>query len=200
MCPPGSRRPATRSDWAGRRHGPCIRLPVGPIPQTRRRDTYGSASDVEGLPEGQPRQHSDPGLPGDGLRGIGQLQPAPRRVPDPHPAEEVVPEVRARGAQRRARQGLRVREGALRRRLRGGHREGPAGVDPRHQPAAVRRARRARSHLLRAALLPGPGHAGRGRRVRGHPRGHGRQGRHRQGRALRPRIPRRRRGRARRAW
>ena len=54
--------------------------------------------------------------------------------------------------------------------------------------------------LLRAALLPGPGHAGRGRRLRRDPRGHGRQGRHRQGRALRPGIPRRRRGRAKRAW
>ena len=61
---------------------------------------------------------------------IGELQPAPRRVPDPHPAEEVVPEVRARGAQRRARQGLRVREGALRRRLarRTSRRSGPAST------------------------------------------------------------------------
>ena len=37
----------------------------------------------------------------------------------------------------------------------GGHREGPPGVDAGHQPAAVRRARGARSDLLRAALLPG---------------------------------------------
>ena len=48
--------------------------------------------------------------------------------------------------------------------------------------------------LLRAALLSGAGHAGRRRRLRGHPRGHEGQGRHRQGRALRPRIPRRRPG------
>ena len=46
------------------------------------------------------------------------LQPAPRRVPDAHPAEEVVPALRPRGAQLRDRQGLRVREGPLGRRRR----------------------------------------------------------------------------------
>ena len=94
----------------------------------------------KGLSQDQPRQHPDPGVPGDRLGGDDQLQPAARRVPDPHPAEAVVPELRARSADVRDRQGLRVREGALRgHRQRGRHREGPARVDAGHRPRAVHR-------------------------------------------------------------
>ena len=46
--------------------------------------------------------------------GDDLVQPAARRVSDAHPAEEVVPALRARGAELRDRQGLRVREGPLR--------------------------------------------------------------------------------------
>ena len=93
--------------------------------------------------------------PGDRVERDDLVQPAPRRVPDPHQAEEVVPEVRARSHLRRGRQGLRVREGPLGRRRRRGHRQGPHRVDQGHQPGAVRRRRRHRSDVRGPGLLPG---------------------------------------------
>ena len=47
--------------------------------------------------------------------GDDLVQPAARRVPDAHPAEALVPALQPRGAELRDRQGLRVREGPLRR-------------------------------------------------------------------------------------
>ena len=53
---------------------------------------------MEGLSQDQPGQHSDQGVSGDRRRRDAELQPAARRVSDAHPAEALVPEVRARGA------------------------------------------------------------------------------------------------------
>ena len=64
------------------------------------------------------------------------------------------PHLRAGSADVGDRQGLRVREGPLRRRERGRHGEGPARVDPGHRPRAVHRRRRDRSDLRRAPVLP----------------------------------------------
>src|SRR4051812_23658819 len=110
-------------------------------------------------------------------------------MPDTHPAEALVPEMRTRSPQYRHRQGLRVREGALRRHGRGGRRESPRRVDTRHQPREVHRRYGDRSDLSRAAVLSRAGRPGRPRGVRGDPRRDAGQGRHRQGGALRPRVP-----------
>ena len=150
---------------------------------------YGCATDVEGISQDQPGQHSDQGVSGDRRRRDPELQPAARRVSDAHPAEALVPEMRARSAEHRHRQGLRVREGALRHRRRGGHREGARRLDARHQPREVHRRHGDRSDLPRAPVLPRAGRPGGARGVRGDPRRDEGQGRHRQGRALRPRIP-----------
>ena len=64
------------------------------------------------------------------------------------------PTLRARSADVGDRQGLRVREGPLRRDDRRGHLEGPAGIDARHRSRAVRRRDSDRSDLRRAAVLP----------------------------------------------
>ena len=133
-------------------------------------------------------------FPGDRLGGDHQLQPAACGVSDAHPAEALVPALRARSADVRDRQGLRVREGPLRRGQRGRHGQGPAGVDPGHRPRAVHRRGVDRSDLRRASVLPRPRRADGEGGVRGHARGHEGEGRHRQARALRPRVPGRRAG------
>ena len=127
--------------------------------------TYGSATYLEGLSQGQPGHHSGEGVPGDRIGRGDLLQPASRRVPDAHPAEELVPALRARGAEHRARQGLRVREGPLRRRDRRGHPEGARRIDARHRPRAVHRRHGDRSDLRRSRVLPGAGRSD-GRRLR----------------------------------
>ena len=154
-----------------------------------RRPTYAAATHVEGLSEGQPGQHPGEGLSGHRVERDDLLQPAPQRVPDPDQAEEVVPEVRARGHHRRGRQGLRVREGPLGRRDRRGHRQGPDRVDQGHQPGAVRRRRRRSTRCTWTRRTTWrPRRHGR-RRLRGDARRHAGQGRHRQGGHPRPRVP-----------
>ena len=124
--------------------------------------------------------------------GDDLVQPAARRVPDAHPAEALVPALQPRGAELGDRQGLRVREGALRRPDRGGLRQGPPRVDARHRSRAVRRRVGDRSDVRRSHLLPRAGRRRGGRRVRRDARRHEGQGRHRQARAVRPRVPGRR--------
>src|SRR5262245_6009186 len=80
---------------------------------------YGS-SNLERLPQDQPGEHPDQGVPGDRIERVDLLQPAPRRVPDADPAEALVPALRPRGADLRDRERLRVREGALGDRVGGG--------------------------------------------------------------------------------
>ena len=102
------------------------------------------------------------------------------------------PALRTRGAEHRAGQGLRVREGTLRRRQRRRHPEGPRRIDARHQPRAVRRRLGDRSDLRRSRVLPRARRSDGRRSVRGDARGDGGEGGHRQDGALRPRVPRRR--------
>ncbi len=98
----------------GRAANPESRIPS---PESRRETHYGSTTDLEGLSQGQPGEHPDQGVPGDRVERHAVVQPAPRRVPDAHSAEALVPALQPRGAQLGAGQGLRVREGALRRAL-----------------------------------------------------------------------------------
>ena len=155
-------------------------------------DQYGCTSDLEGLPENQPGEHPGQGVPGHRDERDDLVQPASRRMPDAHPAEEVVPALQPRSAELGDRQGLRVREGALRRLVRRGHREGPARVDPRDRSRAVRRRVVDRSDVRRPDLLSGAGRRRRLRRLRGHARRDEGEGGHRQAGAVRPRVPRRR--------
>ena len=109
----------------------------------------------------------------------------------PHPAEAVVSDLQHGSGEHRHREGLRVREGPLRRPLGGRHRQGSAELDARDRSRAVRRCGRARSDVRRSRVLPCARRPGRGRRVRRDARRHEREDRRRQARALRPRIPRR---------
>jgi hypothetical protein len=52
---------------------------------------YGSTSDLEGIPEDQPGEHPDQGVPGDRVERLDFLQSAARRMSDAHPAEALVP-------------------------------------------------------------------------------------------------------------
>ena len=151
--------------------------------------SHGRASNLEGFSEGQPGHHPGAGVSRHRVERHDRVQPAPRGVPDPHPAEEVVSVVRARGDQRRGGQGLRVREGPVGGGGRRGHRQGEDRVHQGDQPAAVRRRRRDRPDVRRQGLLPGARGADGGRRLRGDARRHDRQGRHRQGGDPRPRVP-----------
>ena len=63
-------------------------------------------------------------------------------------------------------EGLRVREGPLRRHVRRGHRKGAPDLDARHRPRAVRRCGRARSDVRGSHLLPGARRPGGGRCLR----------------------------------
>src|SRR5438309_7155990 len=99
---------------------------------------YGSTSDLERVPEGQPGEHPHQGVPGHRIERDDLVQPAPRGVPDTDPAEALVPAVQSRGAEFGDRQGLRVREGTLRRLVGGRLRKGASRVDPRDRPRAVR--------------------------------------------------------------
>ena len=94
------------------------------------------------------------GLSRDRVERDHLVQPAPRRLPDQDPAEEVVPEVRDRADAGRHRQGLRVREGPLGGRRRRRHRQGQDRVDQDHQPAAVHRRRCDRSDVRGQGVLP----------------------------------------------
>src|SRR5581483_7622509 len=147
-------------------------------------------ADVEGLSQDQPRQHSHQSVSRDRRRRDAQLQPAPRRMPDAHSAEALVPEVRARSPEHRHRQGLRVRQGTLRRRRGGGSAEGPCGVDASDRAREVHGRYGHRPDLSGAAVLSGARRPGGEGRVRRDSRRHEGHGRHRQGRALRPRVPR----------
>mgnify|MGYP003694602571 CR=1 FL=1 len=121
--------------------------------------------------------------------GDDLVQPASRRVPDAHPAEALVPALQPRGAELGDRQGLRVREGALRRHVRGRLRQGPARVDARHRPGRSSPTTSAIDPIYvdRAYYLAPDGSHG-GRRVRRDARGDEGQGRHRQARLVRPRV------------
>ena len=66
------------------------------------------------------------------------------RVSDAHSAEALVPALRARGAQHRDREGLRIRERAATSSSRKRTSKGPRRIDPGHQPREVHR-RRTRS-------------------------------------------------------
>src|SRR6187200_3073273 len=90
-----------------------------------RRTSNGCATDLERFPENQSGQHPGAGVSRHRFGGDDQLQPAARRVSDAHPAEALVPDLRARSAHVGDRQGLRVREGPLRRDERGGRLQGP---------------------------------------------------------------------------
>ena len=165
----GSAPPASRA--AGLSADTIDRNPL------HRKGRHGGPRNLERFSEGQPRQHSHPGLSGHRVGGEPVLQPAPRRVPDPHPAEAVVPQVRARGAADRGGQGLRVREGSLRRDGGGGLREGLRAVDARHQPRAVHRRDGDRSDVRGPRLLPRARRTGGRRCLRRDARRHARQGR-----------------------
>ena len=114
-------RPGSGRARRARRGVRSTRRPADYGPTTDR-STIWQQSDLEGLPEDQPGEHPDQGVSGDRIERLDLVQPAARRVSDAHPAEEVVPALRARGAEHRDRQGLRVREGALRRHVRRGRR------------------------------------------------------------------------------
>src|SRR5687767_15575057 len=47
---------------------------------------HASTPNLERLPQGQPGEHSGQGVPGHRVGGHDLVQPAPRRVPDAHPA------------------------------------------------------------------------------------------------------------------
>ena len=154
--------------------------------------TYGCTSDLEGLPEDQPGEHPDQGVPGDRVERDDLVQPAPRRVSDAHPAEALVPALQPRGAELRDREGLRVREGPLRRacRRRTSTRSGPsrrASSTSCSSPTTPRSIR-----CTSTAPTTWRPMADGGRRVRGDARRHDGQGRHRQAGALRPRVSGRR--------
>src|SRR4029077_15344381 len=87
-------------------------------------EQYGCTSDVEGVPQDQPGEHPDQGVPGDRVERLDFVQSAARRMSDAHPAETLVSAVQPRGAQLGDRQGLRVRERALRDHVRRGPRSG----------------------------------------------------------------------------
>ena len=114
------------------------------------------------------------------------------RVPDAHPAEAVVPALRARGAEQRARQGLRVREGPLRRPGRRGLREGHEPSRPASSTSSSSRTTSAIDPMYvdRAYYLaPDGGVAAEAFAVMRE----GMKGKvgDRQARAVRPRVPRR---------
>ena len=150
---------------------------------------HGCAIHLEGFSQGQPRQHSGQGVPGDRVCGSPVVQPAARGVSDADSAEEVVSPLRARSHQRRDRQGLRVREGPLRRGLGRGLRQGHRRIDAGDQPRAVRRRWQPRPDVRGQVVLPGARRCRRRGSLRGDARRHARQGRHRQGRAVRSRVP-----------
>ena len=154
-----------------------------------RRDFH-AESDVERGHLVRPRD--DPGgrLPGD--RGEdAALQPAPRRGHGAHPVQAHVREGRRDRRLRAHREGLRVREGPLRRADRRRFRRRAGRVEPRDRHPAVRRPRRDRPDDVQEELLP---HARRDRRegVRAPARGDepGQQGRHREGQLPRQGTPR----------
>ena len=194
--PAGSAKMCTR--YRNRSDGPIIRVACNRsrsqprrLTATKRSLRDGGSPDLERVHEDQPGDDPRAGLPGDRRGGHHQLQPAARRVSDTHPAEALVPALRARSADLGDRQGLRVREGTLRRHDRGRHVEGASRVHARDRSRAVHRRRGDRSDLRREAVLSGAGRADGARGVRGDARRHEGEGRHRQARALRARVSRR---------
>jgi hypothetical protein len=107
-----------RDGCSGRRPRPIHEGGGSGGPPGREAQPDGGESDLEGLSENQPGQHPDQGVSGDRIGGNHLVQPAARGLPDAHPAEALVSPLRTRGAARRDREGLRVREGPLRRRHR----------------------------------------------------------------------------------
>ena len=163
------------------------------VPTSDIRSAYGRTSDLEGLPQGQPGEHPDQGVPGDRVERDDLLQPAARRVPDAHPAEDAG----ARTATARCRTPRSSRATSSRR--------GSYVVLSEEDFDKVRPESTRVIDLVQFAdessidpmyvdrtyyLAPDGGVAGR--RVRRHARRHEGQGRRRQARAVRPRVSRRR--------
>src|ERR1700730_18575113 len=69
---------------------------------------HGCKSDLERLPEDQPREHPHQGVPGHRIERDDLVQSAPWRVPDAHSAETLVPVPQPRGTELRDREGVRV--------------------------------------------------------------------------------------------
>src|ERR1700687_5568104 len=69
---------------------------------------HGCTSDLERLPEDQPREHPHQGVPGHRVERDNLVSSAPWRMPDAHSAETLVPVPQPRGAALRDREGVRV--------------------------------------------------------------------------------------------
>ncbi len=108
-----------------------------------------------------------------GARSPAALPHAAREGPFARPLRARVHQRRPARRVGRSRQGLRVREGPLRRPHQGGFPGGGAREDAHRRHHRLREVRRDRRPVLRDALLPGPGERRRARvcaAARGHPR------------------------------
>jgi hypothetical protein len=121
---------------------------------------HGPAIQLEGLPATQPRVGPGEGVHGARLRQRHPAESAAPRVRQPRAVQEGLPDPR-RDPQRRDRQGVRVRQGPVRRDRSGGDPEAPGRERPLRRDRGVHRRRPARPDLsLREDLLPGAGRRG----------------------------------------